>query len=82
MFDGLRNNDSNTSGFDEPVEFFPDEKPPLSAPRPVSKKRRSSGKFLGMTPQQRFILAVILMITVCLLGSMCLLITGRFVLPL
>ncbi|MBV6396328.1 MAG: hypothetical protein HFACDABA_01926 [Anaerolineales bacterium] len=83
MFDGLRNNDNdNSSGFNAPVEFFPDETPAASKPRPAPKKRKSSGKFLGMTPQQRFILAVILMITVCLLGSMCMLITGRFVLPL
>ena len=82
MFDGLRNDASNPSGFDEPVEFFPDDKPPAPAPRLAPKKRKSSGKFLGMTPQQRFLLAVMLMITVCLLGSMCMLITGRFVIPL
>ena len=81
MFDGLRN-DADSSGFDEPVEFFPDETPPASAPRSAPKKRRAPGKFLGLTPQQRFFLAVMLMITVCLLGTMCMLITGRFVLPL
>lgn len=82
MFDGLRNDASNTSGFEEPVEFFPEEKPPAQAPRPAPKKRKSSGKFLGMTPQQRFLLAVLLMITVCVLGLMCNLITGNFVLPM
>ena len=84
MFDGLRNDASNSSGFDEPVEFFPDDKPPetpRSAPA-KSARRKSPGKFLGMTAQQRFFLAVMLMITVCLLGTMCMLVTGRFVLPL
>ena len=82
MFDGLRNDESKSSDFNEPVGFFPDETPPASTPRPAPKKRKPSGKFLGLTPQQRFLLAVMLMITVCLMGSMCMLITGRFVLPL
>lgn len=83
MFDGLRNNENaNSSGFDEPVEFFPDETPPAAKSRSAPRKRKSSGKFLGMTPQQRFFLAVMLLVTVCLLGTMCMLITGRFVLPM
>ena len=82
MFDGLRNEAPKSSDFNEPVEFFPDETPPVTKSRPAPKKRKSSGKFLGMTPQQRFLLAVMLMITVCLMGSMCMLITGRFVLPM
>jgi hypothetical protein len=30
-----------------------------------------------MTPRQRFILSVLVLLSVCALGSMCLLITGR-----
>jgi hypothetical protein len=80
MFDGLRN-DPEPSGFDEPVEFFPDDAPAAPRSKPAPAKRRSSGKFLGMTPQQRLILATLLMVTVCLLGAMCNLLSGRFVLP-
>lgn len=73
MFDGLRKDASDTSGFDdEPAEFTPKVKP-----APV-RRRKSSGGFLGMTPQQRFIVAVMLMVAVCSLGALCLLITGRF----
>lgn len=78
MFDGLRNDASDTSGFDEqPVEFFPDEvKKPAS--KPVRRKPSSPGKFLGMTAQQRFLIAVMLMIMVCSLGAMCMVLTGKF----
>jgi hypothetical protein len=77
MFDGLRNDASDTSGFDDkPVEFFPDEKKP--APKPVRRKKTSSGQILGMTAQQRFLIAVMLMIVVCSMGAMCMVISGRF----
>lgn len=77
MFDGLRNDASDTSGFDEPVEFFPEDKPAASRP----KRRKPSNKFLGLTPMQRFILALLLMFAVCALGSMCLFLTEKFVIP-
>ena len=80
MFDGLRN-DANSSGFDEPVEYFPDDKPPVpAAPRPAAR-RKSSTKFLGMTPEQRFLISLLLMFAVCALGAMCMFVFGRFVLP-
>ena len=76
MFDGLRNEASDTSGFDEnQVEFFPDENRSTAA----SLRRGISGRFLGMTAQQRFIIAVMLMIMVCTLGAVCMLISGSFV---
>ena len=37
--------------------------------------------FLGMTPQQRFVLAVMILLMVCILGSFFLLITGSVALP-
>lgn len=77
MFDGLRNDASNTSGFDDqPVEFYPDDKP---APKQVKKSANRSSKFLGLTPVQRFILALMLMFSVCLLGAVFLIMTGKFV---
>jgi hypothetical protein len=33
--------------------------------------------FLGMTPQQRFLLAVMLVIWMCIMGAFCLLATGK-----
>ena len=83
MFDGLRSDTNEPSGFDEPVEYFPDEKPAApqaAAPRP-KPKRKQVGKILGLNAQQRFIVTLLLMFAVCALGSMCLLITGKFVIP-
>jgi hypothetical protein len=74
MFDGLRKDASDTTGFDEEqTEFFPEDKPSAAPAR-----RRKSGQFLGMTAQQRFLIAVMLMIAICTLGAMCMLITGKF----
>jgi hypothetical protein len=70
MFDNLR--DDAASSFYEEDTQPPDEEVHVSAP-----KRKNSGKFLGMTPVQRFIIAVMLMIAVCTLGVMCLLLTGK-----
>ncbi|MGD8402568.1 MAG: hypothetical protein PVJ21_02835 [Anaerolineales bacterium] len=70
MFDNLR--DDAEASFYEEDTLPPDEE--LIVPAP---KRKSSGKLLGMTPVQRFIIAVMLMIAVCTLGSMCLLLTGK-----
>ncbi len=35
------------------------------------------GRVLGMTAPQRFVITFMLMITVCILGAMCLLVTGK-----
>ena len=74
MFDGLRKDASDTAGFEESAEFFPEDKP---AAAPIRCKKR--GQFLGMTAPQRFLIAVMLMIVVCTLGAMCMVITGKFV---
>ena len=53
----------------------------------VRQKRRASAGvgaqtgFLGMTAQQRFVLAVMILLMVCILGSFFLLITGSVALP-
>lgn len=78
MFDGLRNDASDTSGFDDqPVEFFPDDKKKPTA-KPARRKSSSPGQILGMTAPQRFLIAVMLMIVVCTLGAMCMVISGKF----
>jgi len=70
MLDNLR--DDASSSFYEEDTAPPEEDLVVSAPR-----RRTNGKFLGMTPVQRFIIAAMLMIAVCALGTMCLLLTNR-----
>lgn len=77
MFDGLRKDASDSSGFDEKqVDFFPEEKKPSRA---APSRKGKSGQFLGMTPQQRFLIAVMVMIMVCALGTACMVVSGSFV---
>ncbi len=52
------------------------EKPPEA---PV--KAPSGGKFLGLTPIQRFLAVTMLLVLACLLSSLCLLATEKIVPP-
>ena len=56
-----------------PFAFEDSDSVPAEAPRARSRP----ALLLGMTPRQRFILSVLVLLSVCALGSMCLLITGR-----
>ncbi len=71
MFDNLREDANSSPYFEEKAKFQP------AAGTSADPATRQSSKFLGMTPVQRFIIAVMLMIVVCNLGLMCLLMTGR-----
>ncbi len=55
---------------------FLDETPAQSA-ETLAPSSRSGGRLLGMTSLQRFIVVFLLMVTVCVLGTMCLLVTGK-----
>ena len=66
MFDNLR--EESSRDFDEQAKFQP-------AAGTGSKK---SGRLLGMTSMQRFVLVVLVMFTVCVLGTLLLLATGKF----
>ncbi|NTW10727.1 MAG: hypothetical protein HGA26_05135 [Chlorobiaceae bacterium] len=68
MLDDLRNSSS----------FIEEEPPVEEEPQPKRFTQRKKETFLGMTAQQRFIIAFMMMIAVCVLGVMLLLITGRF----
>lgn len=71
MFDNLRDQ-ANSTPFVEDEANLRSNMDAASVPQ-----RKSSGPFLGMTAQQRFFIAVIIMIMVCILGTMCLLVTGK-----
>ena len=47
------------------------------APAPKAKKKKKNKKFLGMTAQQRFILSVMFMLTVCMVGTLAMLVLGK-----
>jgi hypothetical protein len=65
MFDDLRQQ-ANEGDFEEPES---DE---------VEGTVAAQGNyFLGMTPQQRFLLAVMFAIWICIMGTFCLLATGK-----
>jgi hypothetical protein len=84
MFDNLRDfadeplyEDESNDLYREP-ESADDTSSSEAAParKPKSKKRKSK-KFLGMTAQQRFILSVMLMLTVCMVGTLAMLVLGK-----
>ncbi len=39
-------------------------------------------EFLGMTPGQRFVLAILLFLTATIIGAFCLLVAGKIALPI
>ena len=69
MFDDLRGIDEEEDGsmFEEPAELAFDVED-------VGPRR---GNFLGMTPAQRFLISLLLLGTVIVLGSMCLMVTQK-----
>lgn len=69
MFDNLRQMSDGESMFEEPPEN------PFDVSEPPVKPRR--GYFLGLRPSQRFILALLLLGVVAVMGSMCLMVTGK-----
>jgi hypothetical protein len=75
MLDNLRDQAASSPFFQE-EEPIP-ETPGFIAPPP----RRTIDQITGMTAQQRFIIAIMLLVVFCLLGTMGLMVTGKFVLP-
>jgi hypothetical protein len=73
MFDDLR----KSAEIKEEEQPAP---PTAAAPRPMRRKQ-PRGYFLGMTPPQRFVVALLLFILVVLFGALCLLATGKIILP-
>lgn len=67
MFDNLRDDSSSTFNEEPEAKYQP----------AAGYGRSSSKKFLGMTSMQRFVISVMLMLTVCILGAMVLLVFGK-----
>ena len=71
MFDNLR---------DSASDFYEEEPNNVSREtvvRPVVSRQRRNTRFLGMSPQQRFILSMMLMLTVCVVGVLAMFVLGR-----
>jgi hypothetical protein len=70
MFDNLRD-DSHGYKEEGQAKFQPASG---TASGPIAPR---SSRFLGMTSIQRLVIAVLLLAAVCVLGAMCLLVTGK-----
>lgn len=73
MFDNLREQ-ANSSPFYEEEAQFQEAAGTAAAP----PRRSSGGRLLGLSGPQRFFITVMLMLTVCIVGTLILLVTGKF----
>ena len=71
MFDNLR--DSAESSFYEEEQNDLYQEPVAKVPA----RRRRNARFLGMNAQQRFLISVMLMFTVCIIGTLAMFVLGR-----
>jgi len=80
MFDNLRDISEEPLYEDEQNDLFKESdlaaEPAVSAPV-RKRKRKRSRKFLGMTAQQRFLVAVMFMFATCLIGTLAMFVTGK-----
>jgi hypothetical protein len=67
------------------ASFQPEDEPqPTNLPEPPKppRPRRTLDQITGMTAPQRFMLAVMLLVMVCLLGIVMMVISGKVILPI
>jgi len=69
MFDNLRD-DAEASTYDE-------EEPVRYQPAAGSNASGGSGRLLGLTSFQRFVVSFLILISVCVIGMLCLLVTNK-----
>jgi hypothetical protein len=75
MFDNLRDSAESSFYEEEPNDLYkaPEAKP---ASARVPKRRRST-RILGLNAQQRFIVSLMFMFTVCIMGTLAMLVLGK-----
>jgi hypothetical protein len=75
MFDNLRDSAESSFYEEEPNDLY---KEPVAAPAPRRRAiAMSNGRFLGMTAQQRFLISVMVMFTVCIIGTLAMLVLEK-----
>jgi hypothetical protein len=81
MLDDLREQASSSDYFEDEEEDVVEEvdDPTFNYNEPDTQT--SSGPFLGMTPTQRFVIAVMLMLMVCVMSMFFLVLTEKIYLP-
>jgi hypothetical protein len=65
MFDNLREASGGSDRFEDENQGY------------TRTSRARSGRVFGMTAGQRFVISILLFLTVIVMGIMCLLVTGR-----
>ncbi len=73
MFDNLRDSAESSSFYEEEQNDL--YKEPVAAK--AAPKRRRNTRFLGLTAQQRFFVSLMLMFTVCILGTLAMFVMGK-----
>ena len=80
MFDNLRDSADSSFYEEEPNDLYKEPAPSSGKPKAAPKakaRRKSNARFLGMTAQQRFILSLMLMFTVCIMGTLAMVVLGK-----
>lgn len=76
MFDNLRDSAESSFYEEEPNDLYKEpEAKPVASRAPT--RGRSNARFLGMNAQQRFIVSLMLMFTVCIMGTLAMFILGK-----
>jgi hypothetical protein len=74
MFYNLRDSAESSFYEEEPNDLY---KEPVAQPVASKRRRTNNGRFLGMTAQQRFLISVMLMFTVCIVGTLAMFVLGK-----
>jgi hypothetical protein len=74
MFDNLREDAASTPFYEEEES---EKFQPAASTTPFFSVPSSSRRILGMTGVQRFVIAFLFFMAVCLIGGMALLVTGK-----
>jgi len=80
MFDNLRESADSSFYEEEPNDLYKEPAPSdgrKKSASPKAKRRKNNARFLGMTAQQRFLVSLMLMFTVCIMGALAMFVTGR-----
>ena len=78
MFDNLRDSADSSFYEEEPNDLYKEPAPTSGKQKAAPKRQKSNNaRFLGMTAQQRFIVSLMLMFTVCIMGTLAMFLLGR-----
>jgi hypothetical protein len=81
MFDNLRDLSDSPLYEDEQDDFYKEPEASAATNKTASakpaKSKKKNGNLMGMSSQQRFVIALMLMFTICLLGTLAMFVMGR-----